>query len=383
MHTADWHLGDKANGVNRIEEQRKIAAEIICIAKDRNVDVVVISGDVYNSANPSSEAEELFFETVEKLSDGGKRVVFAISGNHDDPDRLQAARGLANTHNIVLTGELDLTGKTFKSNSDVKVVETGYGYLKISKGNEKLTLAFLPYANNVRMNDVGKDLSYAEKVEKWIESGVSHFDDDSFNMLALHLFVAGSKIKGKEVHVGGMMAVPHNICPQCDYVAAGHMHTNQKVGNNVYYSGSTIRRHVINSEPSLNILSVEDARLVNLEVVKLKSPVVFTRIVVSGIDEAERELEKFTSEDIVEVVFKTNDPMSSSALKELKKQYKCIRNVAFELEAINTIGDSKKLKELSSEELFTRFYLKQKGTEPKRELIEYFLECGGDHNETN
>ena len=384
MHTADWHLGDKSENINRIEEQKKILDEIISIADKEEVDIVVVCGDIYNVANPSSEAEELFFSGVERLSNHGNRVVFIISGNHDDPDRLQAARGLANTHNIVLAGELDLTGKHYKENADVKIIENGYGYVKIVKGNEKVVIAFLPYANNVRMNDSKSELTYAEKVVEWTKEGTSHFESDSFNMMAMHLFIAGSKIKGKEITVGGMLAVPPEILPKCDYVALGHMHTNQKICDNVYYSGSTIRRHVINTTPSLNILHIDNNKLQDVKVVHLKSPVKFVRVESFDIEDAKTKLANFEENDIVELVFKTNEPLSSIALKELKKEFKCIRNIAFELTSKNiTNNDNKKLRELSGEELFIRFYQKMRGCEPRKELVDYFIECGGDKNETN
>ncbi len=383
LHTADWHLGDKFNGVNRIDEQSKIIDEIIDIANENSVDMVLVCGDVYNTSNPSSEAEELFFSSIERLSNHGERIVFVISGNHDDPERLQAARGLANTHNIVLAGELDLTGKKYKSNSSVKITEAGYGYVKVCKCEEKVTLAFLPYSNNARMGDSKTELSYAEKVAIWIEPGISKFENDSFNMLAMHLFVAGSRIKGEEVQIGGVMSVPHTICEDCDYVALGHIHTNQKIGRNVYYSGSTIRRHVVNMDPSVNIITTKNNKLEDVKVIELKSPVQFARIIVTSFNEAETELSKYDNQDIIELVFKTSEPLSSSALKDLKKSYKCIRNIAFELELKQADKEYKQLRELSGEELFSRFYMKQRGVLPRKELVDFFIECGGDKGETD
>lgn len=383
MHTADWHLGDKINGYNRIQEQKEIAQELINIVEKEDIDIVVISGDIYNNAIPTSEAEELFFETVEKMSRDGNTVVFAISGNHDDPERLQAARGIAYTHNIILTGELDLSGKKYRKDRDIQIVDAGYGYIKIQKAEEKVTLAFLPYKNNSYAEGDDQELSYAEKVKKWIEKGVSKFTPDSFNMLAMHVFIAGSKIKGKEIYVGGMLSVPRTICEEADYVALGHMHANQKLGDNVYYSGATISRHPISSQPSVNILNVTGNKLESVEVVKLNSPVKFTKLIVEDITEAEEKLTEFQDRDIVELVFKTNEPISAMSLKELKKQYKCVRAISFELKSKPEEVNNKKLKELSGEELFSRFYTKQKGVSPRKELVDFFMDCGGDNSETN
>ena len=68
LHTADWHLGVRTEGRSRINEQREIMSEIVKIARDEKIDVVLISGDIYDQAVPTSEAEDLFYETLEKLT---------------------------------------------------------------------------------------------------------------------------------------------------------------------------------------------------------------------------------------------------------------------------------------------------------------------------
>ena len=95
LHTADWHLGVKTNGRDRLDEQKKVLDEIISIANYENIDCVLIAGDVFNTASPSADAEELFFDAIEKLSNHGDRFVFVLAGNHDDPTRLSAGLPLA------------------------------------------------------------------------------------------------------------------------------------------------------------------------------------------------------------------------------------------------------------------------------------------------
>ena len=107
LHTADWHLGAKTNGRDRLAEQKRTLDEIESIATHENVDCVIIAGDVFNTATPSAETEELFFETIQKLSNGGDRFVFVLAGNHDDPTRLSAGLPLASKHNIALASSLE------------------------------------------------------------------------------------------------------------------------------------------------------------------------------------------------------------------------------------------------------------------------------------
>ena len=107
LHTGDWHLGAKTNGRDRLAEQKRTIDEIESIANHENVDCVIIAGDVFNTASPSADAEELFFDAIQKLSNNGDRFIFVLAGNHDDPTRLSAGLPLASKHNIALVSSLE------------------------------------------------------------------------------------------------------------------------------------------------------------------------------------------------------------------------------------------------------------------------------------
>ena len=106
LHTADWHLGVKTNGRDRLLEQKRVIDEIVSIATYENIDCVILAGDIFNTASPSADAEELFFDAIERLSAGGERFVFVLAGNHDDPTRLAAGLPLASKHNIAIASDL-------------------------------------------------------------------------------------------------------------------------------------------------------------------------------------------------------------------------------------------------------------------------------------
>ena len=189
-----------------------------------------------------ADAEELFFDAIERLSCGGDRFVLVLAGNHDDPTRLVAGLPLASKHNIALVSSLDrLPEKSFNKNSLVKVVETGKGYIRIQNDVESAVLAYLPYPNEVRLSEkVDSNLSYAEKVQAWAEISARGFTDDAVNIFVSHLFMVGSKTNDGVVKVGDILAVPKNMLPKADYTALGHLHTPQNLGGNVVYSGTVI-----------------------------------------------------------------------------------------------------------------------------------------------
>src|SRR5688500_4361574 len=104
LHTADWHLGRRLAGRSRHDEQIAVLDEICRIADDENVDVVVVAGDVFDAFVPPAEAEALFYSTMTRLADSGRRAVVVIAGNHDSPDRLIAADPYARSLGISTLG---------------------------------------------------------------------------------------------------------------------------------------------------------------------------------------------------------------------------------------------------------------------------------------
>ncbi len=386
LHTADWHLGVKTNGRDRLNEQKRVLDEIESIVTYENVDCVIIAGDIFNTASPSADAEELFFDSIQKLSNGGERFVFVLAGNHDDPTRLSAGLPLATKHNIALVGSLEkLKENSFNKNAMIKVVETGKGHIKIQKNEEIVTIAYLPYPNEVRITEkVDSDLSYAEKVKAWAEISASAFSNDSLNIFVSHLFMVGSKTKDGIVKVGDIMAVPQNMLPEADYTALGHIHTWQSLGNNTYYSGAINKLSVGQPDMSVTIFESENRNITEVKQIKLKNTARYEKVTATSIENAEELLAEFDDNDIVELEIVQSEPLSASSIKSLRKEFACISNISLVRtgEAIN-VETGKKRKFLSDEELFKEFYKSLRGVEPSEDIVKMYIDCKGGEDETN
>lgn len=386
IHTSDWHLGVKTNGIDRLSEQRKVLEEILSIANFENVDGVIIAGDIFNTSNPSAEAEELFFDIIEKLSAGGDRFIFVLAGNHDDPTRIEAGLPLASKHNIALVGDLTaINQENFNKSSLIRVIETGNGYIKLQKENELVTISYLPYPSEARISEkVESELSYGEKVKKWASVGAGAFSDESFNIFVSHLFMVGSKTRDSEVKVGDIMAVPKDYLPSADYTALGHIHTPQTLGDNIYYSGAITALTVSQKDLGINLIETEGKKLLSVKSIKLKNLVRYEKITASSLDEAKELLSKYDDTDIVELEIVQTAPIESSKLKELKKTFACLSNISLirnTQESPSYKGQSRRL--LSDEELFKNFYKQVRGFEASDDLVEMYNEIRGEENETN
>ena len=87
LHTADWHVGKTLFGRSRLEEQQRVVAEIVEIARREAIDCVLLAGDVFESLAPTGDAERLVCDALAEFAGGGIATVL-IGGNHDHPRRL-------------------------------------------------------------------------------------------------------------------------------------------------------------------------------------------------------------------------------------------------------------------------------------------------------
>ena len=107
LHTADWHLGKKLWKFSRLEEQVTVLDEIVSIVERENIDIVLIAGDCFDQINPSTEAIQLFYATLFRLSRNGQTCIFVVSGNHDSPERIDAPSPLGGYNQIYFTGQFN------------------------------------------------------------------------------------------------------------------------------------------------------------------------------------------------------------------------------------------------------------------------------------
>ena len=67
LHTSDWHIGRQFHNVSMIEDQRYIIDKLLHIVKDNDVDVLIVSGDIYDRSVPPAEAVALLDSVIERI----------------------------------------------------------------------------------------------------------------------------------------------------------------------------------------------------------------------------------------------------------------------------------------------------------------------------
>ena len=239
LHTSDWHVGVTMKGRSRLDEQRAVFRQIVEVARAEEVDLVIVAGDLFDTASPSSEAQKLLTGALSALHGTGAEVV-VIAGNHDNGRALDALRDWAHAAGIHLRGSL---GKA----TDHLVTGT-------TAGGERWKVAALPFiaqrhavraAELFELGAAGAEATYADHLRRLVAALTQGFTAEEVNLFCGHLTVVGGKVGGgeREVHTVADYAVPAAIFPaSTNYVALGHLHKAQKIEGpcTIRYSGGPI-----------------------------------------------------------------------------------------------------------------------------------------------
>lgn len=241
LHTSDWHVGKVLKGQSRTEEHIAVLAQIVEIARGEQPDLVIVAGDLYDTAAPTPDATKLVTRALSALRGTGAHVI-AIGGNHDNGATLDALRPWAEAAGIALRGTVrDSAGEHVLTGTTAR--------------GERWRLVALPFLSQryaVRATEM-YDLTaaeatqtYADHVGRLIAKLTEDFTEPGVvNLVAAHLTVVGAKTGGgeREAHTVLGYAVPATVFPgSAHYVALGHLHRAQQVIGPcpIRYSGSPL-----------------------------------------------------------------------------------------------------------------------------------------------
>ncbi|MEV4710242.1 exonuclease SbcCD subunit D [Micromonospora sp. NPDC049374] len=241
LHTSDWHVGKVLKGQSRAEEHKQVLAGVIEIARRERPDLVVIAGDLHDTAAPTPEATRLVTRALTALRRTGADVV-AIGGNHDNGPALDALRPWAEAAGITLRGGV-------REDPAEHVIDG------TTADGERWRLAALPFLSQryavraVEMYELTAaetTQTYADHLGRILARLTEGFDEpDRVHLVTAHLTVVGAATGGGERDAHTIMgyAVPASVFPgTAHYVALGHLHRAQRVQGPcpIRYSGAPL-----------------------------------------------------------------------------------------------------------------------------------------------
>jgi exonuclease SbcD len=247
LHTADWHIGQLFHEYDRTYEHQKFLNWLVETLQTEQIDVLLISGDVFDVSNPSASSIKMFYSFLNKATKINPYLQIIITaGNHDSASRLEAPKPLLESSNVHIIG---LVEKDAEGNIDYEKLLVPIR--DVSK-NVKIWCLAIPF---LRMGDYPTILNCANPYTE----GVTTLYNDAFEYASLkkqdgqaiiamgHLHTHQAEVsdldKTERLIMGGVECIPATAFHQdIKYVALGHIHKAQRIGGkeHIRYSGSPL-----------------------------------------------------------------------------------------------------------------------------------------------
>ncbi len=385
-HTGDLHIGKRLHEKSLLEEQQQVLWQILDILENEQVDVLVVSGDIYDKPTPGVEAVCLFDEFVYEVERRGIKLI-AISGNHDSMERVSFGSRIMSKKGIYFH-------ENFSGTAQKVQLCDAYG---------EMNFYLVPFIKPVY---VGKD-SYEEAFETIIKE--SDIDYNERNVLVAHQFFTGTnkgiiidegsldnhnfmpeRSDSEVINIGGLDNISYEIVKGFDYVALGHLHKAQFVGEEyIRYSGSPYKYSFSesNHDKSIVIVDMKAKGRTEIKKVSLNMPRDL-RIIKGNLDTlVSKEVvkaEDVSPEDYVCAII-TDEEKVMDAANKLLRWYPNLLKIEYAWDNKKTSStEVPDLKGKTPMELFSEYYEMINGRameDEEKNIVEQIL--GGDKNETS
>ena len=268
LHTADWHLGQTFFEYDRKMEHTQFLAWLRDQIKLREIDVLLIAGDVFDTPNPSAESQRMYYTFLREVTiENPDLQIIVIAGNHDSAARLEAPSPLLESMNITVRGII-------KRTADGEI-DFQHLIVPLDKGGYCLTVPYL------RQGDYPGSDTYANGVQLMYEALYESIDDESKPIIAMgHMQATGSEIsandRSERTIIGGLESIsPDAFAGDIAYTALGHLHRAQRVSGreNVRYSGAPLPMSFAekNNKQGVTLVTITDTT--NIERLLFDTPV--------------------------------------------------------------------------------------------------------------
>ena len=240
VHTSDWHIGRRWKGIQRLDEMEAGLESLAAFIENQSIDLVLHTGDVFESRNPPAEAEQLVNRFLVRIGRTGTHML-VIAGNHDDPLRLDARSLLTELVNVQIIGR-------------PRPASRGGTRTLVTRQGEKAVVAALPFASpgawvsalDIAGEEARARNQYARMFGLAVKDLCGAFRRDAVNVLMAHTHLEGALFGDSErrVHIAeDWAASPKSLPATASYIALGHIHKPQRIAGPVpaYYAGSLLQ----------------------------------------------------------------------------------------------------------------------------------------------
>ncbi|MBL0707844.1 MAG: exonuclease SbcCD subunit D C-terminal domain-containing protein [Sulfurimonas sp.] len=261
LHTSDWHLGQSFKAHSREFEHRSFLEWLVEEIEEKNIDVLIVAGDIFDTSNPPNYALKMYHNFLAKMIKTNCKDIVIVAGNHDSVSTLEVSKDLLKSLNVhvVASGE-----------------DTDEVLVKIEKDSKlKAIVCAVPYLRD-RVLRNANDSKTSSEVEDELRDGIKNYYKNIYNkakelsdsvpiIATGHFTTTGASISPdseREIYIGKLQNIDAQMLSSFDYVAMGHIHKPQKITKNdaMQYSGSPIPLSFseTNNQKSVVIVDIED-----------------------------------------------------------------------------------------------------------------------------
>ncbi len=228
LHVSDLHIGKKVKGFSLYEDQIHVLKQIINTAKAKDVDGIIIAGDIYDTSMPSGEAVNCFDEFISEIHSLGISC-YVVSGNHDSVSRVAF-------------------GSNIMAKEKIYFAKKYSGLITPIEADKETNIWLLPFIRPVDVREYHSDFevgSYEDMMRTVI--GNLKINPKKTNILVAHQFITKSGVSpqtsdSETVSLGTLDNIDFSNFDKFDYVALGHIHKPQSMGREtVRYAGSPLK----------------------------------------------------------------------------------------------------------------------------------------------
>lgn len=237
LHTADWHIGQRLHEHPRLKEHEQFLDWLLETIHQRQVDLLLVSGDIFDTSLPAADATNLYYRFLYRLFNETDAYAIITAGNHDSARHLEAPR------EFLKMGRIHVVGLA---------TEVAECVLPFPPDTPRVTVAAVPYLSETELphvsyeTEIEKSERYRERLKSFYTDCVSAMPAELPKILMGHLFVQEGRETDSErnIQIGGATAIRASDFPDgVNYVALGHLHRPQTISGTDYlirYSGSPI-----------------------------------------------------------------------------------------------------------------------------------------------
>jgi len=267
LHTSDWHLGMAFRGVDIQEDQKHFLEQIYKIIKEEKIEGVLLAGDVFDRSVASSDAIALYDAAMTKICIELNVPVMMAAGNHDGAERLASCNQLLKKSGLYIAGSL-------KREIEPIIFEDTEVYLLPWFTLEKARAVYPEYAEEMH--------TLEEAYEVVCGCIRQTFTEGKRHILVSHAFIihGETSVSDRAAEVGRAAAIGTKVFELFDYVALGHLHGPQNIGDNIRYSGTPMPYAFGKEEKQKKSVTIIDTKMMERKEIELEP--LHKRVTISG-----------------------------------------------------------------------------------------------------